>query len=362
MFAKEATRLARIDWSSYGGQHLAKPSEEWTIQDVGQAMEGFRAGLRQFAEELALLFGHPDIPLSHSGTFTLQGDLLVENIYNIDGTPFYSAPVGAIMLWNDPDNIPAGWAIMDGIANASGTGLDMGGRAPFGWIDGDADFGTSGAAGGGTTITGSGGTVETSPEDIGHTHSHTHTLVGTATVLSVDTVDLGSHSHGATSLTVANHKHGSGTLTVASHTHGFGDLQVANHTHGLTFSTNDGTTTGADGDLAAPGPAATGNQTATLYVTSGDTGSTNPDVEFETANKTATLTGTLDVTELGSHVHNYSTEDFNEELVVGDTASVEDPDLSAHKHTVDVDTFAGTLTASVPSHLVLVFIELLPAA
>jgi hypothetical protein len=72
MFAKEATRLARIDWSSYGSRHLESPQEEWTVQDIGQAMVGYQAGLRHLCEELALLFGDPSINLTHSGTLQIE--------------------------------------------------------------------------------------------------------------------------------------------------------------------------------------------------------------------------------------------------------------------------------------------------
>lgn len=55
-------------------------------------------------------------------------------------------PAGAIILWGGAiANIPAGWALMDGVANASGTGINMTG-VPWPYVSGDPTFGTIGAA------------------------------------------------------------------------------------------------------------------------------------------------------------------------------------------------------------------------
>ncbi len=51
-------------------------------------------------------------------------------------------PAGFKMNWPDTSTIPTGWALMDGVANASGSGINMGGRVPQGYISGDPTFGT----------------------------------------------------------------------------------------------------------------------------------------------------------------------------------------------------------------------------
>lgn len=55
-------------------------------------------------------------------------------------------PIGWQMQWPDVGTIPSGWAIMDGVANSAGSGIDRGGRVGMGYVSGDPTFGTLGAA------------------------------------------------------------------------------------------------------------------------------------------------------------------------------------------------------------------------
>lgn len=94
-------------------------------------------------------------------------------------------PVGFRMQWHDESNIPTGWAIMDGVANAAGSGINRGGRVGYGYISGDPTFGTLGATVAislVSPISGDGTTVSTSTAG-----DHVHEITGTemAAILSV---------------------------------------------------------------------------------------------------------------------------------------------------------------------------------
>lgn len=81
-------------------------------------------------------------------------NIYVENLLDFDGNPYSTGgpatfddllalyPVGSRIPWHDKDNIPTGWAIMDGVANASGSGINRGGKVGYGYIAGDPVFGT----------------------------------------------------------------------------------------------------------------------------------------------------------------------------------------------------------------------------
>lgn len=86
-------------------------------------------------------------------------------------------PVGFQMPWHDESDIPTGWAIMDGVSNASGSGINRGGRVGYGYIAGDPTFGTLGTAVAislASSIAGDGSSVNT-----GLQGSHSHTTSGT---------------------------------------------------------------------------------------------------------------------------------------------------------------------------------------
>lgn len=133
-------------------------------------------------------------------------------------------PVGFQMQWHDETDIPTGWAIMDGVSNASGSGINRGGRVGYGYIAGDPTFGTLGASVSlafSATISGNGGTTSLSivngttgitvADHTAHTHSVTfqgsdvagvldaHTYSGTQGDATAGTTDVsygtGSYAH-----------------------------------------------------------------------------------------------------------------------------------------------------------------------
>ena len=95
-------------------------------------------------------------------------------------------PVGFRMQWHDENNIPTGWAIMDGTANSvgnGGSGIDRGGRVGYSYISGDPTFGTLGAAVAislASSLSGDGTTVSTNT-----TGAHGHSVSGSEVAASI---------------------------------------------------------------------------------------------------------------------------------------------------------------------------------
>ena len=74
-------------------------------------------------------------------------NIYVENLLDMDGNAYVtsSMPTGSVMLWaGSIGSIPTGWALMDGTANVTGSGIDMRGQVPYGY-SGAGDFATIGA-------------------------------------------------------------------------------------------------------------------------------------------------------------------------------------------------------------------------
>lgn len=141
-------------------------------------------------------------------------------------------PVGFRMPWHDKDNIPTGWAIMDGVANASGSGIDRGGKVGYGYLAGDPVFGTMNAdvsAALSAPIIGDGGT--------------TSVTINNANL--VTDVDPNPHVH-TVSATTANIAQGEGTsdttvvVAVNSDT-GAVDLAVSIDPHNHTATVSNDT-------------------------------------------------------------------------------------------------------------------------
>ena len=112
-----------------------------------------------------------------------------------------SVPVGGIIMWGDPVNIPTGFYLCDGGASHGvtqfqgiGSGFvqvpDLRSKFVIGYHDGDATFGTHGRTGGSTTI------------DEPNLPSHSHTYSGTTGFDGAETITTGSaggHTHTITS-------------------------------------------------------------------------------------------------------------------------------------------------------------------
>lgn len=74
MFDKDASRLARIDWTKYGLSALNMATgAEPTVEQLQQAIVGMATGFRQFTEELAQVLGGHDIPAKHRAPVALIG-------------------------------------------------------------------------------------------------------------------------------------------------------------------------------------------------------------------------------------------------------------------------------------------------
>lgn len=137
--------------------------------------------------------------LGREQQFALGGHQYQYNYHTVNNVD--TIPVGTVWQFAlGPDRIPKGWAIMDGKANARGSGIDMTDRFARGHAS------EAGTTGGNDT----------------HTHgmnSHTHTV-------SAHTHSVSAHTH-----SVAAHTH-----SLGSHTHAVGSLAASSTTTGVTVS------------------------------------------------------------------------------------------------------------------------------
>ncbi len=107
------------------------PTGEITNSDVPDGEGEMRNGWA-----LDVIFG----AVRFGGAVVFDGDV-VDN-----GGTLATLPVGSVILWAGAiGSIPTGWALMDGTANASGSGIDMRGMVPYGY-SGAGDFATIGGS------------------------------------------------------------------------------------------------------------------------------------------------------------------------------------------------------------------------
>lgn len=122
-------------------------------------------------------------------------NLFITNLYNEDGTAFSglgALPIGSVIQWAGAiGSIPTGWALMDGTANASGSGIDMRGQVGYGY-SGAGDFATIGGTISITltaTLLGNGGSTAVSIDGhsgAGSTNTGTQALAFDPTPISED--------------------------------------------------------------------------------------------------------------------------------------------------------------------------------
>lgn len=176
-------------------------------------------------------------------------------------------PIGFQMPWHDETDIPTNWAIMDGVSNAAGSGIDRGGRVGYGYISGDPTFGTLGATVAislATSFSGS-GTANTS-----NAGNHIHEITGTQILAAIAISDHAASSGGATIVTdtdfwIVNDSPASGneafdgTNADATFTGSLGDVNDEGHNHTIQKSAIAG---------------AVADHTLSATITNAETGST----------------------------------------------------------------------------------------
>ena len=169
-------------------------------------------------------------------------------------------PVGTILPWARAiAQIPTNWVLMDGVANAAGSGINMGGQVQYGYLSGDPTFGTiggsisaaltwSGAALAGSSTTSltidNNSTAVTVNDHAAHTHSVSINGSDIATVLNDHTYsgNQGDVTAGSTDVAFGGgvYAHsGSGSLGVTSGNPGAALTHTVNnsiHTHTGTVS------------------------------------------------------------------------------------------------------------------------------
>ena len=234
-------------------------------------------------------------------------------------------PIGTVLMWAlGPGAIPAGWAVMDGTANAAGSGIDMRGK----FAKGIATT-PSGTPGGSTTyaVTGSitgGGSTSTSSE--------TDTYSGTTDTRTFTdkTTDSQSPSYSGTTAT-SNLSGFTGSTIVADH---------ASHYHNA-FSTAS-VMAGSDHTVIT---------------------AINTDV-YDTINNRIHATHDHSLSGVGSHSHTYSGSVASHSHTITGSTLNHDHDYSGttdgHTHTIDTSGLGFTgndITGVEPPFIELIFIE-----
>ena len=220
-----------------------------------------------------------------------------------DGGGIAALPVGSVILWAGAiGSIPSGWALMDGTANTTGSGIDMRGQIPYGY-SGAGDFATIG------------GTI----------------AIALATSFSgsstATTSTNGAHGHNVSGTEIA------GAISISAHAASSGSANISTAVD--LWSVDDSPGSGLE---AFDG--------------------TNADATF--------LSGDgFDIQDSG-HDHNIAKSDIASALAnhtISDTAVTAETDSQGdHTHTVSISAIAGSLSINTPSTVrtpgkVLAFIE-----